>query len=44
MKEDKKEKPDEKREVHVTVLYTSTAEDRNFVAASAIDAADFSAV
>jgi hypothetical protein len=31
-KEDQKEKPDEKRKVHVTVLYTSTAEDRNFVA------------
>lgn len=31
-KEERKEKPDEKRKVHVTVLYTSTAEDKNFVA------------
>jgi hypothetical protein len=28
---DEQEKPDKKRKVQVTVLYTSTAEDRNFV-------------
>ena len=29
---DEREKPEKDRKVHVTVLYTSTAEDRNFVA------------
>ncbi len=31
-KEGPKERPDEKGKVHVSVLYTSTAEDKNFVA------------
>lgn len=29
---DEREKPEKDRKVHITVLYTSTAEDRNFVA------------